>query len=45
MCLRNDVFKYANETYGTEEEYLWRKSPDAAVLRNGKSGKWYGLVE
>ncbi len=41
---RKDVFKYAEESYGTTPEYLWEKTPDAAVLRNTRNKKWYGLV-
>ena len=29
--------------YGTEPEYLWKKYPNYAVLRNS-AGKWYGAV-
>ena len=41
---RDDIFQYAKYTYGTEPEYLWRKFPRYAVLRNPNSGKWYGAV-
>lgn len=40
---RQDIFEWVRNEYGTEPEYLWRKFPDYAVLRNHK-GKWYGLV-
>ncbi len=41
---REDIFRYAGEKYGTEPEYLWLKTPDAAVLRNTLNKKWYGLI-
>lgn len=40
---RESLFAYISEQYGTEPEYPWADSPDAAVLRN-IGGKWYGLV-
>ena len=41
--LRQKVFDWAKQAYGTEPEYLWMQFPDYAVLRNGE-GKWYGIV-
>ncbi len=41
---REDIFAFAKETFGTEPEYLWRRSPDSAVLRHSDNRKWYGLV-
>lgn len=41
---REYVFEYAEEKYGTKPEYLWAKTPDAAVLRNNRNKKWYGLI-
>lgn len=40
---KDDLFLWISEQYGTEPEYPWMDSPDAAVLRN-LGGKWYGLV-
>ena len=39
---RQNVFDYAKKKYGTEPDYPW--SDNAAVLRHGDNGKWYGLV-
>lgn len=41
---RDDIFYYAEVTYNTKPEYLWRKYPRYAVLRNPHSGKWYGIL-
>ncbi len=41
---REDILTFAKENYGTEPEYLWRRSPDSAVLRHVDNRKWYGLV-
>lgn len=40
---RQQVFDWVNRQYGTEPEYLWKKYPNYAVLRNS-AGKWYGAV-
>lgn len=40
---RNEIFEYVKKQYGTDPEYLWADSPDSAVLRNPKTGKWYAL--
>lgn len=44
MSDRQLIIRYAKEKYGTEPEYLWESTPDAAVLRNTHNKKWYGLV-
>lgn len=41
---REAIFRYVKENYGTEPEYLWASAPDAAVLRNPRNKKWYGLI-
>lgn len=41
---REQIFAYVRETYGTEPDYPWAKSPEYAVLRHRNSRKWYGLV-
>ena len=41
---RETLFRHCAETYGTKPEYLWESTPTCAVLRNEKSGKWYGIV-
>ncbi|MDE7279844.1 MAG: MmcQ/YjbR family DNA-binding protein [Oscillospiraceae bacterium] len=40
---RQQIFYFVNRQYGTEPEYLWKKYPNYAVLRNS-AGKWYGAV-
>ena len=39
---RKDVFEYVKKQYGTVPEYLWKESPESAVLRH-KNGKWYAV--
>lgn len=39
--LRNRLFQYAKDMYGTSPEYLWKSSPDSAILRYSGNGKWY----
>lgn len=41
---RQDIFRYAEEAYGTEPEYLWESTPTAAVLRHRTNRKWYAAV-
>ena len=41
---RETVIRYVEERYGTQPEYLWAKTPDAAALRHSGSKKWYGLI-
>ncbi len=40
----SEIFKYADENFGAEPEYLWAKYPSYAVLRNKGSKKWFGVV-
>ena len=41
---RQIVFQYARDRFGSEPEYLWLSSPDAAVLRRRDNAKWYAIV-
>ena len=41
---RQDVLDYCRNQYGTEPEYPWADSPQAAVLRHRDNAKWYGLI-
>ena len=41
---REELFKYALDTYGSEPEYLCQSTPDYAVLRHVDNTKWYGIV-
>lgn len=42
--MREELFRYALDAYGTEPEYPWMDEPGFAVLRHSLGGKWYGLV-
>jgi predicted DNA-binding protein (MmcQ/YjbR family) len=42
--LRNKVFEYVKEKYGSDIEYPWMRYPDYAVFRHNDNKKWYGLV-
>ena len=42
--MRNSIFSYVSEQYGTEPEYLWAKTPDTAVIRHKGNNKWYGII-
>ena len=53
MCFERQIFncentykviEYARKKYGDEEEYLWEKFPDNAVLRRGDTKKWYAVI-
>ena len=41
---REELFKFVQETWGTEPEYPWLDDPESAVLRHSIGGKWYGLL-
>ena len=40
---KEDLLRYAVETFGTDPEYLWARLPEAYVLRHGAGGKWYAI--
>lgn len=40
---REEIFEYVKKQYGTVPEYLWKESPESAVLRH-KNGKWYAII-
>lgn len=40
---REEIYEYVKKQYGTVPEYLWKESPESAVLRH-KNGKWYGVL-
>lgn len=42
--MRQEILEYASAKYGTDPEYLWRDSPNCAVLRHSGNNKWYGLI-
>ena len=41
---REEIFEYVKKVYGTIPEYLWSRYPSYAVLRVGKTGKWYAVL-
>jgi predicted DNA-binding protein (MmcQ/YjbR family) len=41
---REEVLDYCRDQYGTDPEYPWADSPQAAVLRHRDNAKWYGLI-
>lgn len=42
--LRDKIFEYTKDTFGTNPEYLWQKTPDTAVLRHSENKKWYAII-
>lgn len=38
-----EVIAYVKEKYDDELEYLWKKSPNNAILRRKDKGKWYAV--
>lgn len=42
--MRNKLLQYALVKYNTTAEYLWERTPDAAVLRHSDNRKWYGII-
>lgn len=53
QCCETEIFKcrqtyavieYVKNTYGSDIEFLWEKSPDSAVFRRSDNKKWYGII-
>ncbi len=44
FSLRQSVYDFAFESYGTRPEYLWQRYPSFGVLRCSKNKKWYGVI-
>lgn len=40
---REEIFEYVKKQYGTIPEYLWKSSPESAILRH-ENGKWYAAI-
>lgn len=38
------LFDHVMEYYGAEPEYLWTRTPDAAVFRRSDNKKWFALI-
>ena len=41
---RIKVLKYVADKYGTQPEYLWKKTPNNAILRHLRNRKWYAVL-
>ena len=39
-----EIIKYIKDKYNDDLEFLWDKLPEAAIWRNKKNNKWYGLL-
>ena len=39
-----EIIEYIKNKYHDDLEYLWEKTPDAAIWRNKDNNKWYGLL-
>lgn len=42
--MREKIFAYARKKYGAKPEYLWKRDPTSAVLRNARNRKWYAVI-
>lgn len=41
---KKEILDFAANEYGTLPEYLWKRYPNYAVLRNPSNRKWYALI-
>lgn len=41
---REEIFRYAKEKFNSSPEYLWKKDPKSAILRNSKNKKWFAII-
>ena len=41
---KEELLRYALDTYGTEPEYLWQKYPNSFVLRHANNRKWFAVA-
>lgn len=44
LTQRERIMRYAQDRYGTEPEYLWRKYPNYAIFRHPASKKWFAAI-
>lgn len=44
VSMREQIFQYVDETYGTKPEYLWESTPSGVVLRQKSNNKWYAIA-
>ena len=42
--MKDKVFQYVRERYGSDIEHLWERTPECAVFRRCDNKKWYGIV-
>lgn len=42
--LRQEVYRYVRERYGSEIETLWARFPNYVVFRHADNRKWYGAI-
>lgn len=42
--LTHEVVGYIKSKYNTDPEFLWERSPENAVFRNKRTGKWFGAL-
>ena len=42
--MKQQVLQYILDAYGVEAEYPWMTSPDTAVFRNARTGKWFAVL-
>ena len=38
------IFEFAEKKFGSKPEYLWKKYPNDAILRNINNKKWYAVI-
>lgn len=41
---RDEIFEFVEKKYKAKPEYLWKRSPGHAVLRNNENNKWFGII-
>lgn len=44
MKQREEIIEYIRSRYGSEPEYMWQSTPDAAVFRHSDNRKWFALI-
>ena len=44
MMTQMEIIDYIKKTYDINPEYLWKKTPDAAVFRHKDNRKWFCLI-
>ena len=44
LTQRERIMQYAQDRYGTEPEYLWKKYPSFFIFRQPASKKWFAAI-